>query len=358
MKIKEIKTANDLKKVKNIYLNSFPKSERINFNKIKNKEFSQSNLWGIYKDDEQLIGFFFICCYIDFNYIVYFAIEQTQRNKGYGSQALTILINMYKEKNWFLCVEKPWFINDQQSKRIDFYKTSGFKLSFYEFYYNNQYFYPMFKGEFNKNKFIKFLNINFPSFKKFNKIVNLNNFSYELLDSKNINEGIKLQNLIFPNEKADIDLKNSLNNKQFDHFNLLQYWIVKNKGINIGICGLYSYKKYPKDAWLGWFGIIDEFRGNGYGRIILDYAFDYAQKIGFKNIRLYTDEIDNKAAIRLYRKLMMKEEIYNNKKDKHYEVGRTLIFSKSLTNKNIKNWGNKNLYLNIHDKQNNFILKY
>ncbi len=52
------------------------------------------------------------------------------------------------------------------------------------------------------------------------------------------------------------------------------------------------------------------------------------------------------------------DEIYNNKRDKHYEVGRTLIFSKSLINKNIKNWCNKNLYLNIHDKQNNFILKY
>ena len=64
---------------------------------------------------------------------------------------------------------------------------------------------------------------------------------------------------------------------------------------------------------------------------------DYENKFSKNMLIAGIDEIDNKDAIRLYRKLMTKEEIYNNKRDKHYEVGRTLIFSKSLINKNIKN---------------------
>lgn len=49
----------------------------------------------------------------------------------------------------------------------------------------------------------------------------------------------------------------------------------------------------------------------------------------------------------------MTSEIYDNKSDEHFQIGNTLIFSKSLVNKKVKLWNNKNIYLNEHDKKNN-----
>ena len=77
--------------------------------------------------------------------------------------------------------------------------------------------------------------------------------------------------------------------------------------------------------------------------------------MGFENLRLYTDELDNAIAIKLYEKSGMTKEFYKNKKDQHYEVGKTVICSINLYGEKVALWNNKNLYLSLHDKHNGII---
>ena len=75
----------DKKKIKNIYINSFNKDERFSFlilekcAKEKNVEFN------VVYDNNDLIGFYYIVNYGDVSYLMYFAVDITKRNKGYGS---------------------------------------------------------------------------------------------------------------------------------------------------------------------------------------------------------------------------------------------------------------------------------
>jgi len=175
---------------------------------------------------------------------------------------------------------------------------------------------------------------------------------FEILNELNIDIAINMQREIFPLENGSQDLKEALDNKCPEHQFLQKYWLVKIDNKYIGIFGLYAYNHSPKDAWLGWFGVVENERRKGYGRIILNKAKEMARDLGFETLRLYTDEDSNDNAVLLYRKLGMLEEVYENLDDVHFEVGKTLIFSISLSDRQVDLWNDKNLYLNSHEEKN------
>ncbi|MBQ8748981.1 MAG: GNAT family N-acetyltransferase [Clostridia bacterium] len=174
---------------------------------------------------------------------------------------------------------------------------------------------------------------------------------FEELNNENIDMAIKIQHDIFPVENGSEDLKDSLNGLP-EYYSVLKYWLPKVDGKVVGICGIYAYKLYPKDAWLGWFGVIDDERRKGYATEILSFVTEKAKEMGFNALRLYTDEQDNVSAVKLYKKLNMIDEVYSNEEDSHFEISKTLIFSKSLNDEPVKLWNNKNLFLNAHDEKN------
>lgn len=75
-------------------------------------------------------------------------------------------------------------------------------------------------------------------------------------------------------------------------FNSLKYWFVnktKKSGEIVGITGLETRLGDPEDmAWLGWFGVVPEARGKGFGRAILKKTIAKARSIGFERLRLWT----------------------------------------------------------------------
>lgn len=158
-----------INKVKEIYYSSFPENERIDFQNLIDLKFPNSTLLGIFNDDS-LIGFSYISTLGDYAYIVYLAIDEKFRNKNYGTTALNLICNLYDKKVKVLCVEKPHFPKDMPSRRIGFYKRNGFLIANFEFECLGQTFYPMYKGEFDKQKFIDFLFICFPESKDFKNI--------------------------------------------------------------------------------------------------------------------------------------------------------------------------------------------
>lgn len=122
------------------------------------------------------------------------------------------------------------------------------------------------------------------------------------------------------------------------------YYLVKDNGNIVGITGIYIEPFEPETAWLGWYGVIKEYRKMGYGTKILNHTINIAKQNGFKHFRLYTD-IDNKTAHILYNQIMDFSEEYV---EPDFKV---LIYSKSLCNSPCPKLNNKFINLASKDKE-------
>ena len=158
------KNSKYINEVEKLYLDAFPEIERLSFEELINNE--NGKIIGFIIENE-LIGFSYVRVLGQFAYIVYLAIDKDKRNKGLGSQALKIIDKIYFNKTKVLCVEKPKLINNIRTRRIGFYRRNGFVLTNFQFEYYGEIFYSMYKGEFDKQKFIKFLLTCFPDCKNF-----------------------------------------------------------------------------------------------------------------------------------------------------------------------------------------------
>ena len=166
---------------------------------------------------------------------------------------------------------------------------------------------------------------------------------FERITYDNLELACQMQNEIFPLEDARENFIEQI--KKDPYRKEMDYRIVYVNDEPVGITGIYAYHEYPDDAWLGWFGVLEKYRGKGYGTQILNKTIDRAQQEGYKNFRLYTDE-DAKDAHRLYEKAGLIKEIYDREDDRsgYFDV-EIYIYSKSLTNTKVELWNNRLLGL-------------
>lgn len=166
---------------------------------------------------------------------------------------------------------------------------------------------------------------------------------FKKIDISNYELACKIQNIIFPDEDGSENFKEQINNDPYRKEQ--DYYIVYLKEEPIGVTGIYSYHEYPDDAWLGWFGILEQYRKNGYGSKVLKETIELAKSKGYKNFRLYTDEFAVDAH-RLYESQGLIKELYDNKDDKdNYIDAEIYIYSKSLNSDKVELWNNKILGL-------------
>ncbi|MEI8059959.1 MAG: GNAT family N-acetyltransferase [Ferruginibacter sp.] len=171
----------------------------------------------------------------------------------------------------------------------------------------------------------------------------------EKVSKDNIELAIKIQNTIFPKENGALNLKASADKNMIEkvygknYRKSVDFWICKDEQNEpIGITGIYSYVEYPEDAWCGWYGVLPNQQGKGYGKTLFIWTIEKAKEMGFKNFRLYTDLIDNTTAVNLYRKVGMIEEPYTTE-----DMGdeKIVIFSKNLISNTTEKFGDRNLSL-------------
>lgn len=166
---------------------------------------------------------------------------------------------------------------------------------------------------------------------------------FKKIVEENLELACKIQNEIFPEEDARQNFIEQINKDPYRKE--MDYYIVYNGDVPVGVTGIYSYHEYPETAWLGWFGILEKYRNNGLGGITLDKTIELAQKKGYTTFRLYTDEFA-KDAHRLYESRGLEKELYDNPDDKdNFIDAKIYIYSKSLNNKPVKKWDNKILGL-------------
>lgn len=174
-----------------------------------------------------------------------------------------------------------------------------------------------------------------------------------LIDKNNYKEAIKIQNSIFPKENGALNILASLDRNLFikstklnyadDH---VKYYLAKEGNRYVGITGIYYYDFDLDSAWLGWFGILQEYRDNGLGKELLNRTIDLAISNNFKYMRLYTDYIDNSNAIKLY----IKEGFIGEKYTAEKLLYDCRIYSKSLTDEEVPLWNNRHLNLSNQSK--------
>ena len=169
---------------------------------------------------------------------------------------------------------------------------------------------------------------------------------YVEITNDNIEFATKVQMRIFPNESAYEHFKFTIErNLEYE-----KYFLVYDGDIVIGVTGLYSNEDIfeTNSLWLGWFGVLEEYRSKGYGKQILTDTIEMSKKLAkkypIKYFRLYTSERDDKIAQPLYEKVMDIKEYYNNPDDINYD-GTCLIYTKSLDDEKPTYWNDK--FLNL-----------
>lgn len=91
-----------------------------------------------------------------------------------------------------------------------------------------------------------------------------------------------------------------MDNDEEDLFKYWQVWLIEIESRTIGICGLYSEKRSSnRELWIGWFGMLPQYRNNGFGTESLEYMEIQAKKIGCDTLLTYTD---SKKSMNFYKK--------------------------------------------------------
>ena len=165
------------------------------------------------------------------------------------------------------------------------------------------------------------------------KIVNVNN--------DNVYYAINIQRSLFPDSNGAYNFIESLvKTSEF------KFWLIKKDGQYIGTAGIYYLPEDKESAWLGWFGVLPEFRRQGIGSIAIKHFEKVARERGFRYTRLYTNRDDNETAKSFYRSHGYTEEYYECREDPGTAVEILSIFSKPLhEGDSVPLWGNKNMHI-------------
>lgn len=157
---------------------------------------------------------------------------------------------------------------------------------------------------------------------------------------ENIDEATAVQNELFPEENGRANFEASL--REDSRFT---YALIYEAEQPAGIIGIYDYPEDRESAWLGWFGIRENFRRRHLGSKAIRMFEEEAISRGYRYARLYTDAFDNDAAIAFYTKNGYVSEPYSNPDDPASIEYPMLIFSKSLTSDPLVPWNSRSIHL-------------
>lgn len=111
--------------LKQIYLDSFPPDERRDWQKMKDLLKDSNFFLNKVLENQELVGLISVWNFQGFVFIEHFAILESKRGKGIGSQALKQVIA--ENLNTIIVeVEEP--ISDDARRRIAFYESAGFSV--------------------------------------------------------------------------------------------------------------------------------------------------------------------------------------------------------------------------------------
>ena len=118
-----------LKKAKKLYYRAFPKNERRPFPELIDYRLGDTEAFCFY-DADLFVGMAAVMNSPDITHIVYLAIEDDLRGRGYGSEALKLLHNYYSGKRIMVDIERPDGTSENERQRVQrkqFYLRAGYE---------------------------------------------------------------------------------------------------------------------------------------------------------------------------------------------------------------------------------------
>ena len=119
-----------------------------------------------------------------------------------------------------------------------------------------------------------------------------------------------------------------------------EYFLVEINNEPCGITGWYDFDNKNVDAFMGWFGVLPEYRNRGIGKKILDFTINRVAERNFNYFRVYTDEKVNYESVCLYERAGLFKERYTYP-DKIGSTESFVIFTKVLNSNNNDLWNNR-----------------
>lgn len=147
---------------------------------------------------------------------------------------------------------------------------------------------------------------------------------YKKLNKKNIKDCLLIKHILFPESNSDEDY-----DKYFNKSVLSEYFVVYLNKEPCAITGWYDFDNKNENAFMGWFGVLPKFRLKGIGSEVFDFTVKRVIKHGYNYFRLYTDIVENKESVELYKKKEMMCEPYTYN-DVLGSTGNFVVFTKVI----------------------------
>lgn len=122
-------TSEDLAKVKALYYRSFPQKERRSFPELAENRLGNTELVSFY-DEERFVGMACLLNSPNLSHIIYLAVDESLRGRGYGSKALELLHQSKRGKRIMVDIEMPDPTAENAEQRImrkRFYRKAGYE---------------------------------------------------------------------------------------------------------------------------------------------------------------------------------------------------------------------------------------
>lgn len=114
-----------------LYERAFPANERNTFESMQAR-FGDACELLTFEDDGQFIGFVLLLTYLDLTHILYLAVDESLRGRGYGAQALEA-IRRHRPAERIIAdledVDPAAPNNEERRRRMLFYRRSGYEAS-------------------------------------------------------------------------------------------------------------------------------------------------------------------------------------------------------------------------------------
>ncbi len=153
-------TTKNRKRIKEIYTSSFHKKDRMPFLIMLLMSYLRSTHFISFHDGDTICGFVYMAVIKKITFVMFFAVDENIRSKGYGSRILEKIQSLYPDNKIIITIER---CNedakdiDERVRRKKFYANNGYVQTGYIVKLGNEKQEIIIKnGEFNKREFTLF----------------------------------------------------------------------------------------------------------------------------------------------------------------------------------------------------------
>jgi len=164
MEFIEIKNLNN-SELEALYIDSFPKEERIDFKDVFSGVFKPFKLYALY-DNNVLVGMAHFNETDNFVHLNYLAVSKKFQSKGYGTSIISWLKEKYNNKAIVVDIEEVSELAQNNSfriKRKNFYQKNRFVEGKYTFMWEGVFMTYMHTKKLNANEFMEYIQKIFPT---------------------------------------------------------------------------------------------------------------------------------------------------------------------------------------------------